>query len=454
MRGRNLLLLAAVVVILGGYILLFERHQPTSDEARRSADRVFPGLAPEEGESVAIAGSRGRLRLERSDRVWQIVEPIEYPADAGTVDALLRSLVDLRSERRLAPGEVDLAAYALDEPGLTVVMTTASGVEHRLQVGDEAALGSLRAVTTGDGVVRMCPSFFATDLDQGLDHWRDRDVVDLFADQVASVELVEGEDRVAIVSSGGRWRLLQPVDDLADRDHVQALISDLNALRVEAFPDPDLGPADLGLQPPGARITVVRRDDDEPLVLELGDEREVDGTTRVACRRNGSDLLWVDNRLKTSLDRAPVRWRSRRVFPFDTWNVDGLTIAHGEVFVDLERSDGTWRDPSGGEVDGGEVLDRLSGLAELEGIAFDLISPEAAPATTLTVELGSRDGGVPEPVTFGVYPPLTPGGDAVVEVTGRPSAMGVTASAVDAIVADLDRLTASSSAAVEDGESP
>jgi hypothetical protein len=199
---------------------------------------------------------------------------------------------------------------------------------------------------------------------------------------------------------------------------------------------------------------VLRRDDDGPLVLELGDAREVDGTTRVACRRNGSDLLWVDNRLKTSLERAPVRWRSQRVFPFDTWNVDGLAIAHGEVSVDLERSDGTWRDPSGGEVDGGEVLDRLSSLAELEVTAFDLIPPEDAPATTLTVELGRREGGAPEPVTFGIYPPLTAGGDAVVEVTGRPSAVGVAASAVDAVVADLDRLTAPSSAAVGDGSSP
>ena len=42
MRGRNLLMLTALVAVLAGYIWFFERHQPTSDEASQLAKKLFP----------------------------------------------------------------------------------------------------------------------------------------------------------------------------------------------------------------------------------------------------------------------------------------------------------------------------------------------------------------------------------------------------------------------------
>jgi hypothetical protein len=79
---------------------------------------------------------------------------------------------------------------------------------------------------------------------------------------------------------------------------------------------------------PGAFL--LRATGDSPTVLELGASRDSNGTTQVACRRDGSELFWVSAGARASLGRAPVRWQSAVVYRFDSWDVEGVTSAAGE----------------------------------------------------------------------------------------------------------------------------
>ena len=63
------------------------------------------------------------------------------------------------------------------------------------------------------------------------------DVADLVTDELTSMVLVAGDDRVRVEHTDGQWSLVEPVRDLADQDHIRNLVSDLNSLRVEDFVD-------------------------------------------------------------------------------------------------------------------------------------------------------------------------------------------------------------------------
>jgi len=75
------------------------------------------------------------------------------------------------------------------------------------------------------------------------------------------------------------------------------------------------------------------------------------------------------------------------VAPFDTWDAERLTITAGGRNVTLERKDGMWVAPGGGEVEHGAVQDRLATLAALEAVDFDLVEPAGPPAGTVELEL-------------------------------------------------------------------
>jgi hypothetical protein len=442
MKTRNVIILAVIVLAVGAYLFFYERHQPTTHEVAERADKVFPTLERDEVESIEVVNSHGEFQLVRDGDDWKLLKPIEFPADTPTVNSLLSSLVGLRKERRLTADEVDPAAYGLDEPPMRVSLGIGDDERLSLEVGEETALGSNRAVRiAGDDAIILCPGWFASDLDKELDSWRSKDVVDVSSSELASLQVVAGADRIHAVRSGEEWRLLEPIVDLADGDHIQNLISNLSSLRVEEFLGDEADPAALGLEEAEYTVTLVRSEGEEPVVLEFGATRSEEDATQVACRRDGRDLFWVNDVAATRLAKAPVRWRSTKLHDFDTWDAEALTISSGDQSLRLRRSEGLWQEESGSELDYSAVQDRLSKLADLEVKEFDLMQPptEEMGRVELGLEAPDDDSEAPA-VRFVFHRPLAEGGDVLVTVSSRDSVMSIDPAAAEAVLSNPDSL--------------
>jgi hypothetical protein len=444
MKPRNLVILALVVAAVGAYIFFYERHQPTSDEIRERADKVFPDFDRDSVTALEVRNSHGEFSLVKSGGTWRLTSPIDFPADSSTVGSLLGSLGNLKQERKLSPTDVDPADYGLGTPALFVMAATEDGTRFALEVGDETPLGSNRAVRRhGDEHIVVCSDYFVTDLDKELDDWRSRDVIDVVADDLASLQVVSGSDRIHLVHSDDDWRLVEPIDDLADGDHVSNLISNLNALRIEEFIDAGADSAELGLDDPEFRVTLVRTEGASPSQIDFGNTRDQDGVTRIACRRDGVEYFWVNDVAAARLAKAPVLWRSPKVYTFDSWNAEGLTIAVEDTEVELTRTEGLWSSADGGELDYGAVQDRLSKLANLEAHEFDLTAPSTPELGRIELTLkpsAADDQSAPLKVSYTFFRPMEEGGDAVVMVNTRGTVMSVNAEAVQEILADPSTL--------------
>jgi hypothetical protein len=444
MRSRSLLILLAVVVALGVFILMWERHQPSSDERAELSDLVLPALDPDDISEVRVEGGETTVRLVRSGEAWRLESPIKFAADPSRVNTLLTTLDNLAADRRLDLDEVQGSDYGLTEPAYRITLIGPDGEETVLAVGEETALGSNRAVqVAGEDRIAIVSGWFVSDLDRTVDDWRSRDVVDVFADQVASLEVLRGGDTIRAVRVGDQWRLLAPLTDLADRDHVRNVISDLNALRIEEFIDGAVDLGAMGLDAPEVQVMLIRTAGDEPVRLEFGATRTVDGATQVACRRGDFDVFWVNDVARIRLTKAPVLWRSSDVWPFDTWAVDRLEVtADGETVI-VDRDTGGWTLADGGAADYAAVQERLAALAALEATGFDLVQPVTAEAGRVTLGFEAGDDGEPsDTVEMVFYRPLATDGDAMVTVSGRATVMSVPSDAVDAVLVDPAALRA------------
>jgi len=442
MKSKNLIILAVVVIAIGAYIMLFERHRPTSDEVEAQSEKLLQDFDREDVTGILIERDGGRLRLEKVGEEWHLREPLDFPADSSVVSTTLGSLADLEAERRLPAAEVDVTELGLDRPAATVVLSTTDGSDVTLSVGDELPLGSKRAVRLeGTDEIVIAAGRFMSNIGREIDDWRSHEVVDIIADQVAAIDIGAGGDSIRAVRLGNDWKLLQPLEDVADRDHLQALVSDLDSMRIEEFLDDVVDPAELGLDAPAYEVLVVRGDGDEPFQLALGITREAEGQTEVACRRGDGEYFWASDRVTTRLAKAPVLWRSKKVAPFETWDVEGLIITRGESGADLGRYEGSWEFADGGEVNLTAVQDRLRKLSDLEATDYDLMAP-------LTGELGRAevvmeaedDTATLWTLTFAFFEPLSEGGRAMVRVSGRETVMGVELADVEAILDDLESL--------------
>ena len=439
MRSRNLIILAVVAVVLGGFIFFIERHQPTTDERLEQADRVFSKLDGDAVVAVELETSFGPIRLAKTMDEWRLVEPMDYPADVAAVRSLVDSIANLDAERIMPLSEVDLSDYGLDDPDLGVVLVDSEGRRFSLAVGEETPLGSNRAVRRGtDDEIVLSSGFFVANLDKDVDQWRSRDVVDLAEHDLASIEISMPDDHILAVQEDGRWQLHAPLADLADRNQIQSLVSELNSLRVSEFLPVDVDPSELGLDPPAFRVLLKPKDSDPTVTLELSASDEGAGAAPVVCRRNGVDVFTVPASITIRLSKAPVLWRSDKVWPFSSWDVSRAEITNADGEVGVKETDGLWQFDDGGEVDNTEVRRRLNALADLVVREHDLVLPPTEVLGSVILVLDSDNGA--EGLTYTFYASMEEGGHAAVTVSARANVMGVDAVTVETIVGDLDRL--------------
>jgi hypothetical protein len=221
-------------------------------------------------------------------------------------------------------------------------------------------------------------------------------------------------------------------------------------MRIEEFLDDSADAEDLGLETPEYEITIIRADGGEPVRLDLGRTREGDTGTEIACRRGDGELFWASERVRTRLSKAPVLWRSKKVMPFETWDVEGLRITTPETSVSLTQEESIWRFADESEADLAAVQERLRDLAGLEATDHDLMTPPTREMGSVEVAFEPEDEEAAGRVlTFTFYAPLEQGGRAVVTVSGRDNVMGVQAEDVEALLGGLEALRADPP--VEDG---
>jgi hypothetical protein len=436
MSNRSLVILAALVLGLGAFIWFYERHQPKTDERATMAKKIFPGIDANGVRTFAVRTSEGAFAFERDGGGgWTMTAPLRSDADSAAVDGALSAVLELEKDRTMGPDEVDPATYELDAPEITVDFEDEDGVAYTLAVGAETPLGAKRAVSTGGPDVILTSSWFTSSLEKERDDWRSRDLCQVNFNDLAAIEVTQAADRMEAVQQHGRWRLESPVADLADEEHLRNLVTSLNMVRIERFTDGQARPGDAGTGTPRYRVRLLPRDG-EAIELAFGELGPEADPTTVACLRNGAELFWVSDDAETALGKAPVLWRDPKVFSFDSWNVNQLTISTPEGEASLDRATGTWLFEDGGEADADAVRERLTALADLEALEHDLMHLG-------TAELGRVRlfaGGSSEADEIIFFASMSEGGHVLVEAPQRPGMMGVDPSAVDKVLDNLESL--------------
>src|SRR5579859_7922555 len=131
-----LVLLAAAAVYLG------VTHLGNSNEETAAAPQSTAKLIDADSNDVTrilVKPSDGKqIVLEKTGGTWNMLEPVNAPADTFNVDDLSRQLTGLISRGELKTDK--LASSGLQTPRYTVELT-AKGKTHKLAFGDKNEIG-------------------------------------------------------------------------------------------------------------------------------------------------------------------------------------------------------------------------------------------------------------------------------------------------------------------------
>ncbi len=280
MKYVTTVILVILTMIMGLYVALSGESEETPGAREK---RVFEGFQPREVKAVSWEREDDRIRVEKKDGRWMIVEPSEFPADSEGVEALLTDFETLFYSRRISK-DIDRAEYGLSPPSVTVRVEGGlpGGREAVLRIGGSDLTDRYIYVARGEKDEALVVSNHVKNtLDKGLDDIRSKDAL-IFDYERAEYVLLQSDigKEVRVKKIGRSYALVNEDGSLklrAHRETMEDIMRRLETLKMKRFVQSgENALAEHGLDEVSRRV-IVTLDDREEHDLLIGGECELEG---------------------------------------------------------------------------------------------------------------------------------------------------------------------------------
>jgi len=385
------LVLVALALGLGGYLLIVDRGKPTSDELDARKANLFPVLRRDELTRISIDRDGRRVSIVRrgspdaSDEMFYFVaDGIDEPADQMAVEQLLQAVEFAKRLRKVGP-DVDRGQTGLDSPRLRLTIEMGK-ITYALALGAETRTprGAAFVDLGGEGVLVASADFVRAVLGP-IDAYRSHTVLPYTSSRLAAITLDgAGGRRRFVRAAWGGFRLEDgPRIDQTVFDRMLAAFASISAEHFVAD-----SAADTALAPPEARVTITLepKDASDPTaIIDLGgacpigaepDSAAPNPNLAVAIRRKPTRLsACVPASVLDDL-RAPYEaFVDHRVIDARDDEIEEIVLAQGDRAIEMARADQGWhlRRPEDRTVTSAEAAGFVQGILQMRG---DLVTTD------------------------------------------------------------------------------
>ena len=337
-RWRGLIALGVFGVLLA-YVLRFERG-PIQE----------PGEAPTVGRLLGVRGDdvsgawfdadSGRIEVRREGKRWMLVRPLRARCDRWEAERVTTQLLDQRVDGVL--GKVDsLSQYGLDRPRFVVHLRTSRGTRSVCFGSEDPAGVSVYVREEGQPIVFLLPAYLVDDLRKKKgDEMRDKAVVDITTDKVASLSVETPSGRVEARKVRGDWELVYPGRQKADKAAVEDLLFKLTGIRATRFATPEELRKGTGLGSPQVVVAVTHADTGERQGVALGTKTS---SGVYAKRLDDDEVLVLSAEVLKDLAKGPSDLMDKTIQPARMEEIEAVSIEGTHGHIELVRRGAEWR---------------------------------------------------------------------------------------------------------------
>src|ERR1035438_6855855 len=250
MKPRNTWRWIAVAAGLFAFIYFYQRHVPKNGS---EPVRVLPSLEAAAVTSLQVRpGARAQIRADRTNGVWELVEPLAYPAQAASIEKFLAELVRLTPAPYITARELRGRAkadeeYGFSSPQASIVIEQPEHPAHlligaRTPPGDQVFL----QVVGVDGVYVVDADFLKY-IPRTADDWRDTTLIEFKGLTFDRLAVTNGAKVFELRrdATNKLWRMVYPLQTRANNAKVEESLVALQGVRIHQFvtddPKVDLG---------------------------------------------------------------------------------------------------------------------------------------------------------------------------------------------------------------------
>lgn len=198
-------------------------------------DKRLVTIAPDKVSRIELRAKGQDLTFVRIKDVWQIDKPKALRADGPAVDSLVRAVCNARMDVGSAGDEVAASSFTHDTPLATAVVTGDQGSQ-TLEIRNNKNDAYARS-TAVEGVYKV-ESSISSEVDKGLEDFRNKKLFDFGYQDPNKVELHAGAETWLLTRNGADW---WSNGKKLDPGAVDSLIGKLRDLTATGFPDSGFG---------------------------------------------------------------------------------------------------------------------------------------------------------------------------------------------------------------------
>ena len=281
-------------------VLDFQRTATT----RIEIERTRRGAGQKTDTLRKIEGNENIVCVKNFDDTWDLKTPIQTKADAQAIDDLVFGVDSLKAVEFVTDIATNLGLYGLAPPAMQVSFTQ-RGEENPavLLIGnrkDDAVY-----VKSGDSSqVSLVNGALIDNIANGVAWLRDKQILNFGIDDINRFALKYDDVSLTCQRLGTNWRLTVPVQEDANNAKINAILYELDDLRVEKFLQDAPDTTKIGLKPPRMQLSLGFRNG-KHAVLQIG-EADASGHFYARLQHEPNVTFLLDSalipKLKTTLE--------------------------------------------------------------------------------------------------------------------------------------------------------
>ncbi len=409
-----------VLVAIGGYTMLDFKSTKIAEQKKEEESRLLPFTA-DQVLAFTIKKESGTMELERWDKGWKIVSPLNTMAKNETVDNFLREVTESKNDSEYVmdpdPTPERLTEFGLAVPSITLTLKVGKELkEHTILFGNRAPMmGVAYAQLEGKKPVYRVLADARSEADKDVYYFRDKSVLKLnpvMVDQVAVTW--EGSPMLFKQNEAGMWKVEKPISARADQKKLFEFMGMFaNAEIKEFISEKKEKLADYGLDKPSSVLKFWLSGDSDPAVqIDIG--KRSPEKRGYYCAMSDRDAIFIlEEKAVNSIPRTADELRSKQLFFFESEKLKRIEVrSPAKSVVLVKDTENEWRRGSekGDKADFTMVNDLIEELKNFETKEFvsndlrDMRQYGLDPAT-VQVQMWLEDNAAPISLNIGKTSP-------------------------------------------------
>ena len=268
---------------------------------------------------------------------WQLLRPLQAPADISVIEALIKALTDYSYAKIITEDKSRWGDFGLAAPNRRIKLKIQGKAPAEITVflGNKAPVGYEAYLRTSQrDSVLIGSQHLLLSTNKTLSDFRDKTLIKIDQAKVQSFSYHRlGEPLIELSQRDGKYFIVKPEQIDADSTSVRDFFDELNGIRIASFIDaPDEGTKALVNNPDVALSWINGPDSGITLKVVEHDGRLLAGIDPI------ERVYVLADDLKPKFKKGLVDFRNRRILESDLLDAKSIAI-DGEKFLNIE---GNW----------------------------------------------------------------------------------------------------------------